>query len=291
MRLNKKIIITCLIIAGGFFLLIQLLSGCLSFKTSEKELIKNFKDQKIKPQLHHYKISDRNINYAEIGNDSFPLVVFVHGSPGSWSAFEDFFKDSLLLQNVKMISVDRAGFGYSDYGNAEISLSKQAAYLKPILEKNKNRPVILVGHSLGGPVIARMAMDYPALINGLIFVAASIDPELEPQEWYRKPMNSIPIRWILPGSIKASNKEILYLKDELTIMLPLWKNITQRCIVIQGNDDDLVSPKNVDFAKRMLTTSKDTSFVIIPKMNHFIPWKKPEVIRNAIIQIVNKNSL
>jgi pimeloyl-ACP methyl ester carboxylesterase len=35
------------------------------------------------------------------------MVVFVHGSPGSWDAFIGFFKDSLLVGKARLISVDR----------------------------------------------------------------------------------------------------------------------------------------------------------------------------------------
>jgi pimeloyl-ACP methyl ester carboxylesterase len=54
--------------------------------------------------------------------------------------------------------------------------------LKPIVAKQRQngKQVILVGHSLGGPLIARMTMDYPELIDGLVFVAGSVAPKLEP---------------------------------------------------------------------------------------------------------------
>jgi pimeloyl-ACP methyl ester carboxylesterase len=61
-----------------------------------------------------------------------PLVIFVHGSPGSLSAFIDFMTDSILLQSARLISVDRPGFGDANFGYAESSLARQAALLKPV---------------------------------------------------------------------------------------------------------------------------------------------------------------
>jgi pimeloyl-ACP methyl ester carboxylesterase len=270
-----------------FIALTQLVSGCLTFRMSEKETKKEFKNHSTQPSFHQLTIMEKEINYVETGNDTLPTVIFIHGSPGSWSAFVDFFKDSMLLTKVKMVSVDRPGFGYSNFGHAEPSLQKQAALIKPILEKyKKNKPLILVGHSLGGPVIARIAMDYPELSNTLIFVAPSIDPELEKDEWYRKPMKSKALRWMVPTSFTTSNDEILPLKNELTQMLPLWKNITQSCIVIQGLDDGLVPAGNADFAEKMLTNApKDIQR--IEGMNHFIPWTRPELIKNAILKSID----
>ncbi|HVD97044.1 MAG TPA: alpha/beta hydrolase [Cytophagaceae bacterium] len=254
---------------------------------SPKQTRKEFKGQPCQPQFHSYVVEGRTMNYVSNGSDSLPLVVFVHGSPGSWSAFVDFFKDSILLQKIQMISVDRPGFGYSEYGKGEPSLDRQAALLKPVLEQNKkNRKLILIGHSLGGPVIVKMAMTYPELIDHMIIVAGSVDPELEPQEWYRKPMASAFIRWMLPGSIRASNEEILGLKPELEKMIPNWSSIKIPVTVIQGLQDDLVPPGNADFAKKMLVNAP-VKLVLDTEMNHFIPWKKPALIRDAIMEALN----
>jgi pimeloyl-ACP methyl ester carboxylesterase len=148
------------------------------------------------------------------------------------------------------------------------------------------KKITLIGHSMGGPVIARMAMDYPELVDNLIIVAGSIAPDLEPNEkWFRIPMDFTPIRVLIPASFRASNHEILYLKPELEKMLPLWKNIRQPVIVIQGGKDFLVSPKNADFAEKMLVNSKSVKIVKVDTMNHFVPWSHPQLIKKAIIEI------
>lgn len=143
--------------------------------------------------------------------------------------------------------------------------------------------MILIGHSLGGPLIAKMAMDYPELIDNLVIVAGSISPYLEPNEkWFRIPLNFLPVNLLIPKSFRASNTELLYLKPELIKMLPYWKNIRQPVTVIQGNKDVLVNPKNAAFAKEMLINSRKVNLVIVDDMNHFIPWSHPHLIKNAI---------
>ncbi len=251
---------------------------------SQKEAKEYFKDEKREPTIRNYKVDGRKINYAEIGHDSLPVVIFFHGAPGGWNAFVDFMKDKELLKRVKIISVDRPGYGDSDLGKPVVSLKKQAALLKPILKQcKKNNKVILVGHSLGGPIIARLSIDYPKLVDGLIFVAASIDPELEKEEWYRPVLRVPPIKWLMPASLCATNEEICFLKDELTEMLPYWKNITIPTIVIQGEDDKLVPKANADFAKKMLVNAP-VQIQVIPEQNHFIPWNNPDLIKNAIFE-------
>lgn len=149
-------------------------SSCLQFRMNNKEVNKYFQAQPVKPSLKYVTHTDRRIHFADIGYDSLPLVVFFHGAPGSWSAFADFMRDQELLSYARLISVDRPGYGYSDFGNAEISLEKQAHLIKPVLELNQGKiKPILVGHSLGGSLIARIAMDYPDLVGGLVMIAPS----------------------------------------------------------------------------------------------------------------------
>lgn len=283
LKISKRILIGY----GILFIISQILSSCLTFKVKQKEIDEKFVGLSQKPTQHQIEVKGINMNYAEIGSDSLPVAFFVHGSPGSWGAFIDFMKDTTLLKQVKMVSVDRVGFGESDFGDAEKSLANQAELLKPIVAKYKKlgKKIILIGHSLGGPLIARMAMDYPELIDNLIIVAGSIAPELEPNEkWFRIPMEIIPIRFLVPASFRASNHEILYLKPELEKMLPLWKNIRQPVIVIQGGKDMLVSPKNADFAEKMLVNAKSLKVVRVDTMNHFVPWSHPQLIKKAIIE-------
>ena len=266
------------------------MDSCMQFRMSKSEVDKFFTNKMYPVREYSYYVGKQNINYILSGNDSLPLVVFVHGSPGSLSAFIDFMDDTVLLEKTRMISVDRPGFGSSNFGHAEPSLEKQSAELKPILEKHKtNRPVYLVGHSLGGPLIARMAIDYPELVDGLIFVAGSIDPQLEPDEWFRAPLATPFLKWLLPRSIRASNDEIYQLKPQLEEMKPMWSKITCRSIFIQGDVDELVPKENADFAKKMMVNAP-LEVVMYPGMNHFVPWSHPFLIENAILYMAEEKT-
>lgn len=274
------------------FCFVLLMDSCLQFRMSSSEVNTYFKDKENKATLKQYEIGKRTLNYLITDDTQKPLVIFVHGSPGSLSAFIDFMADTTLLKKAQLISVDRPGFGASDFGYAEPSLTKQAELLKPVLKGNKhNRPVILVGHSLGGPLIAKMAIDYPELVDGLIFVAASVDPNLEPNEtWFRAPLATPFLKWILPRSFRASNDEIYKLKPELEQLVPEWSEIKVPAIVIQGTKDSFVPAANADFVNRMLIHSS-VQIQLIEGADHFIPWSHPELIRNAILELLQSNSL
>ena len=290
MRWKRFITRTGLVIIILFTALVLLMDSCMQFRMSKTEVDNFFKNKMYKGTEYSYHVGRQKINYLIAGNDSLPLLVFVHGSPGSLSAFIDFMDDTVLLEKVQMISVDRPGFGDSNFGYAEPSLEKQAQDLKPILVKHKNnRPVYLLGHSLGGPLIARMAMDYPELVDGLIFVAASVDPQLEPDEWFRAPLATPFLKWLMPRSLRASNDEIYQLKPQLEEMLPMWKDIKCKSLVIQGDSDELVPKENADFAKKMLVNAP-CEVVLYPGMNHFVPWSHPFLIENAIVYMAENKA-
>lgn len=282
MSIKRKLL---LIPFGLLIVFIIFLHSCMTFRMSSKEVEKFFADKKVPATQREYQYGFRDIHYVEAGGTTGPAVLFVHGSPGSLSAFIDFLADTALLPHALLITTDRPGFGHSNFGNAEPSLQKQAAILKPILERHRNnRPVILVGHSLGGPLIARMAIDYPDLVDGLVIVAGSIDPALEPHEtWFHASFATPFLSWILPRSFRASNEEIYQLKPQLEEMLPLWKNITCPVIIIQGKKDMLVPYENVDFARKVLVNAP-VQYIIVDDMNHFVPWSHPELIREAILR-------
>lgn len=274
-----------LIFVAVLFVCIFLLDSCMQFRMSRRE-IESFQVKNPKANFKSYTIGRRKQTYLIHGDSLKPLVIFVHGSPGSLSAFIDFMTDSILLQSARLISVDRPGFGDANFGYAESSLARQAALLKPTIVAHKNnQPVYLVGHSLGGPLIAQMVLDYPELIDGLIMVAPSIDPELEPYEWFRAPLATPFLKWLIPRSLRASNDEIYKLKPDLELLLPRWKDVEVPVIVIQGSKDSLVHPGNADFAKRMMTNTT-VEVQLIEGMDHFVPWSHPQLIQEAILKLV-----
>jgi len=269
--------------------LVVLLPQCVSVRMSDKRVAAYFANRPAKPTFETVKMDHRSIHYARIGADTLPTVLFIHGSPGAWDAFIGFFVDSSLYSRAQLISVDRPGFGKSDLGKPERSLKAQAADIAPLLRLSRSdQKPILVGHSLGGPVAVRLAMDYPDQVSGLILVAPSIDPALEKKEWYRPIGNVFPFRQWLPTELDVSNQEIMPLKSELQQMMPLWASIRVPVIVIQGEDDPLVPAANAIFAERMLINASVT-IQMIPKMNHFIPWSRPGLIHDAILRQLTTN--
>ncbi len=250
----------------------------------EEAMKKAFKERELVPLSMKLEDGDDHIHYVTINQNKENLAVFIHGSPGSWSAFVDYFKNDSLLKSYDLVSIDRPGYGLSDAGRPIISLERQAELIAQVLNEFDHSHIVLVGHSLGGPIAARLAMSYPENIQGLIMVAPSIDPDMERYEWYRTWISTRVGGWITPQDIWVSNAEIVPLKQELEEMMPLWEKVKSKSIVIQGTSDMLVPKANAEFARKMLDDSL-LEVRYLEDVNHFIPWTHPETIIQALLDL------
>lgn len=270
-------------------ILLLVLAGWVAFrffmdmKKSDEEVVSYFQERDLEaPQFHTLENKGNTLHYAASERKTGPQVVFVHGSPGSWDAFISFFADTLLRNRASIYAVDRIGYGKSNPGQPESSMHKQAESILPLLQKlDPNRPRILVGHSLGGPIVFRIAMDFPELVDGVVSVAGLTDPALESRPGILYPLRSPALRWLLPPDMDVCNREILPLKGELEGMKPLWREIQASCYIIQGDADMLVEEGNADFAEKNLINANFTS-IRLPGENHFTIWTRPDLVKRAI---------
>jgi pimeloyl-ACP methyl ester carboxylesterase len=274
-----------MVIAIIFLVWIVVAPGCMTFRKADAEMIKQFDQRGVQLSTVTEKIDGRNLHYAKTGNDSLPTLFFVHGTPGSWDAFAGYMQDQELLKQFRMISVDRPGFGYSDFGKPE-KLPRQSELMSPLFYKIANgKPIYLVGHSLGGPMIIKLAADNPGLFAGLIIISGSIDPKAEKPERWRPWLYKTPLNWLVPGAFRASNEELWYLKKDLVELKPDFNKITCPVVFIHGDKDSWVPPANIDYGKKLLVNSKEISVTMFPGANHFIPWTRHNEIRQILLQL------
>lgn len=272
--------IVVVVLAGG---VVALARRMASFGMSAEARNAFFSRRQWPPREGEVRAAGRRVHWVEAGDRSRPLVVFVHGSPGSWDNWAALLEDPVLLEHADLVALDRPGYGRSGRGRAEPSLVLQARAVAAVVrELGGGRSAILVGHSLGGPIAARVAMDDPALVAGLVLVAPSIDPDLERVHWYQKLAQWPVVSPMVPTDLEVCNRELLPLAAELRMMLPLWRTIRCPVWVIQGEDDALVSPANADFAERVLINAP-VEVERIPGLGHLIPWQRPDLIRDAVL--------
>ena len=262
-----------------------LAQSCMKFTVSDATAKKQFQQKGVEIELPTAKVDKRHIHYAKTGNDSFPTIVFIHGTPGSWNAFEDYLADSELLKHFRMISIDRPGFGESDFGEPE-HLYRQSELISPLLKQLQNgKPIFIVGHSLGGPMVIKLAADNPQMFSAIIILAGSNDPAEEKPEKWRPLLFQTPLRFLVPGSFRPSNEELWYLKKDLVDLKDDFQKITSNVIIMHGDKDELVPYSNAAYTQKMLVNAKHVEMITFPGENHFIPWIKFTEIKKTLMNL------
>jgi len=253
---------------------------------SDTEEKADFNKRRFSFKSEYYKAGKRTIHYVVTGKDSFPTLVFIHGSPGKWDSYTEYLKDSALQQHYRMISVDRPGFGHSNFGNA-VNLTTQAELLSQLLEKIQNgKPICLIGYSFGGPLAVKLAAQNPSLpITNLVMLAGAVDPDEENPESWRITLDRTPLRYLIPSEMRASNAELVLFKDDVEEAPEDLENITCRVLLMQGKKDDIVPPGNAVFAQENLKHAKEVKLVWFEGERHHLPWTKFKDIREALLHL------
>lgn len=95
----------------------------------------------------------------EIAGEGEPALVFVHG----WSCDRSYWREQFdyFSTRHRVVSVDLAGHGESGRERTDWSMSAFGADVRAVVEKAGLAKVVLVGHSMGGPVILEAARLMP----------------------------------------------------------------------------------------------------------------------------------
>lgn len=161
---------------------------------SDSEAYKIFAQRKVSLSIRDTIIEGRHLHFAITGSNDLPTLVFIHGSPGSWKDYAEYLWDTTLLKKYRMVSVDRPGFGYSDFGKA-LPLQKQCEIILPVLKSLSNKkPIYLYGHSMAAAIVIQLAGSDPTLFNALVIAAGAIDVSQEKKETWRKIMKVKPFQ-------------------------------------------------------------------------------------------------
>jgi pimeloyl-ACP methyl ester carboxylesterase len=219
------------------------------------------------------------VSFLRAGDRNGPRVILVHGTPGSATAWADYLLSP--PPGFEVVALDRPGFGQSGPDAAVPGLADQAAAVLALFPE-EGRKVVLLGHSLGGPIIARVAAEHADRVHALVLLAASLDPALEEIH----PMQYVgawaPLRGLLPRTIRNANSELMALKPELVELAALLPRITAKVVIVHGTKDDLVPVANVAFMQKHLTGARCVKTVLLDGRNHFLPWNSEADVREAI---------
>jgi len=115
-----------------------------------------------------------------------PTVVMIHGASSNLEAMRGPLGDT-LAQDRRVILIDRPGHGWSTRARLEDSTPAiQGGMIDEALEKLGVGSAIFVVHSWSGALGARIALDYPRRVAGLVMLAPVAYPWRGGVGWYNR---------------------------------------------------------------------------------------------------------
>ncbi|WP_407177064.1 alpha/beta fold hydrolase [Bradyrhizobium sp. STM 3562] len=133
-------------------------------------------------------VGDARLNVVDLGprDASAPPIVMIHGASSNLEVMRRPLGD-LLARRHRVLLIDRPGHGWSSRARAADSTPAiQARMIEQALKKLGVGRVILVVHSWSGALGARMALDAPERLAGLVMLAPVTHPWRGGVGWYNR---------------------------------------------------------------------------------------------------------
>lgn len=104
-----------------------------------------------------------------------PCLLLVHGTGASTHSWRDLAP--LLARHFSVVAPDLPGHGFTELpSSAQMSLPGMARLLRTLLDELGERPEIVVGHSAGAAILARMCLDGAVAPSQLISLNGALLP-------------------------------------------------------------------------------------------------------------------
>lgn len=228
------------------------------------------------------------------GNET---LVFVHGSGDSAQVWAPLIR---LLPEYQCVALDLPGHGaLTDMpGEATMSVGDYAAFVQEELSRRGITQPTLVGHSLGGAIALRLALDMPSAVGRVALVGSGARLRVAPaflQE--ASEAGSQGVATITRMSFAENHTEqadayqaqraptapgVLYRDlaacDRFDVMAEV-ERIAQPMLLVVGADDRMTPPKYAEFLHARLPNS---TLVVIPDAGHYAQIEQPQAVADAL---------
>lgn len=168
------------------------------------------------------EVTGATLNVLDIGpkDAAGPPIVLIHGASSNLEAMRRPLGDRLAVSH-RVILIDRPGHGWSSaVGEEAATPAAQGRMIEEALKELNVGPVILVVHSWAGALGARMALDYPARVAGLVMLAPVAYPWPGGVGWYNELVTKPLIGTLLAYTVTLPLGYFLAESGARTVFLP-----------------------------------------------------------------------
>jgi len=257
-------------------------------------------------ESHVAKFGDVKIHYLNRGKGDEALV-FVHG----WTCNADFWKAQMKeFGSLHLIAVDLVGHGQSDKPHVSYTMEYFARSIEAVLADAKVKRVVLVGHSMGTPVVRQFYRLFPEKTAGLVIVDGALRMMFsrEQLDQFMAPLRE-DYKANAPNIVNGMVSPIkdLNLQTEIkTAMLSTPDYVAISAMEgmadekLYGNDPMKVPVLGIlakspfwapDTETFMRSLAPNLEFVMWDGVSHFLMMEKPQEFDQVVQSFLTKNKL
>jgi pimeloyl-ACP methyl ester carboxylesterase len=254
-------------------------------------------------------IENQVVHYEVFGRGR--PVLFLHGWLGSWRYW--FPTMEVVSEHFRTYSFDFFGFGDSRLKRTQESIQNYSDQVIRFLDALGIERVLLVGHSMGGMVALKTAINHPERIVRVATVGAPIDgdslswllkltdrPLLADMfanlPWLRRLLfrfflgsTSDPaVGEVVDDSVKSSSQTLRRAVSSMwrTDLRPELGRLRVPTLIVHGGRDDIVNPKQVD----LFNTISTAEVALMPSSRHFPFLDESELFNDMLLRFLKAQS-
>jgi pimeloyl-ACP methyl ester carboxylesterase len=134
------------------------------------------------PAGQFIEIDDARIRYVDEGTG--PAVLLLHGASSNSEDMRLALGEH--LNGFRAVYVDRPGLGWSERPDMEWTPEREAALLAQLIERLGMENPVVVGHSWGGAITMRLAIDHGHQLRGAVLIGAPLHSGVGEAAWYNR---------------------------------------------------------------------------------------------------------
>jgi len=244
------------------------------------------------------------ISYSAQGEGK-PAILFVHGWSNNRSIWDD--QVAHFSNQYRVVTVDLAGFGESGSNRQAWTMSSFGEDVKAVIEKLGLDQVILVGFSMGGPVVIETAKKLPKPVVGIVIVDGFQNVEMKFPPEVISHMDSVFMDLVTNPTLEKSayffvnNREeslqrvIAMIKDspkigwqESIVEYFRWKNDDCTGSLAEMNSPIIAINSDQEITKADVFRKYAPNFKakIIPDVGHVVMWDAPDTFNSLLAESI-----
>ena len=283
---KRRILRIVAILLAVFFVVISIFIYRFTKPKTDESIVEEFREEIYKPTISRIQYKDHAVRVFSMQKEldtTLPVLIFVHGSPGSGMDFKRYLKDTELNKSANLIAYDRVGYGMDINKEVLNDLEQELEVLHQVIPVKDMEKVILIGYSYGGTIVAAARKNYKTKI----LLAPAIKGDLEPMFWLLNLYKWKSTRSIIPNVFKNAAQEKINHLTELPAYEEKWNTSLSHVKSMHGDKDRIVP-----FANSLFLQSKfdkdQFELITIPGGNHGLVWNQFDWIKSEILKEIKK---